>query len=96
MANLLLVKTNKKGVHLPEGIFTQKQKVWEYIEPDINEDFSMQIYPSTPKKYKVNKDTMGRLLKDNDGVVFRENGVVQYVVVHLEKNPEREDGNKDE
>ena len=89
MANILVTCRNDKGTQKPVGIFSQKQKVWDYIEPDLNEDFTMRIFPNDEKEYKISKATISRLLKENKGVVLREAGMVRYVAVNIEQNPVR-------
>ena len=89
MANILVTYKSPKGESKPIGIFTQKQKVWKYIEPELNEDFTMRIFPNVTKEYTITKANVSRLLKDTEGFVLRENGKVRYIVLNIDQNPER-------
>ncbi len=89
MANILVTHKSPKGETKPIGSFTQKQKVWDYIESALNEDYTMRVFPNATKEYKINKANVSRLLKDTDGFVLREDGKVRYVVLNIDQNPER-------
>ena len=89
MANILVNHKDKQGKCFPVGTFSQKQKVWDYIEPELNENFSLRVFPNVEKEYKINKATLSRLLKEETGVVFREAGKIRFIALNLEQNPER-------
>ncbi len=94
MANIQVTHKDHKGNSKPLGTFSQKKKVWDYIEPDINEHFTMKIFPNHKKEYTVSKETMSRLLKEETGVVFRENGKIRYIVINVPLNPVRNNLNE--